>query len=508
MPGPHRSSNGNTVKLRLLFRFDVAAGNADSTEIAFRTMIETVPASILLLVWPEASAYNSTFQLSRILQGRGHKVVYATPQRWELYVSRQGFETVFLDASAPLVTRPIERGCFSVVRQKARERLNELQRSMDSIGNFDLVLLHPTLWHYALVLRRLGIPYLSANSNLGSTWNLRVPPIFSGLQSSPRRLLNGLRCGAAWLALRYFGAFAHRYWGIIQPKPDGLGGRIRDVSIAAGHFVHSVFEPSYMPVYYRILRTARREGVLIRWGDYGHRLLGTELVFGPRAIDFFQDHHPGRRVYAGISVDTARVEDNFDWSLVDPRKPLVFCAIGSHGGYWNTDNRVRLLESVVQSFRTHPERQLLLQTADEEERARLAPLPGNVVAASWYPQLQVLARTSVFISHGGFGSVREALFFGVPMIIFPFGVDQPGNAARVTRCRAGLSGDIRTVTADTISSMLQAVERLPFRENAVRLSKVVRIHGNCEDAVAEIEGACVDHANGLPRQEERGLANR
>ena len=357
--------------------------------IAFLAIIESMQARIPTLLRPEASACNATFQLSRILQGRGDRVVYATRRRWELFVSRQGFETVFLDAPLLLLTRAVERGCPSGVRQEASERLRELQRSIVSIGSFGLVLLHPTLWYDALVSRRLGVPFLSANTNLGSRWNLRAPPIVSGLQPFPRRLRNGLRCGAAWLALRYFGAFARRYRGIIQPMPVGFGGRIRDVTVAARHFVHCVFEPSYMPVYYRILRTARRKGMLIGWGDYGHRLLGTELVFGPRAIDFCQDHYPRRRVYAGISVDTARVEDDFDWSIVDPRRPLVYCAIGSHGGYWNAGNRARPLMSVVQSFRVHPERQLLLQTAGEAERARLAPLPGNVVASSWHLQLQV-----------------------------------------------------------------------------------------------------------------------
>jgi len=104
--------------------------------------------------------------------------------------------------------------------------------------------------------------------------------------------------------------------------------------------------------------------------------------------------------------------------------------------------------------------------------------------------------------------VREALLLGVPRIIFPFGVDQSGNAARVRRVRVGLSGDIRMVTADTISSMLREVERPPFRKNAARLSKLVRAHSNCEDAVAGIEGACVDDAQGFPPQEEGGLENR
>ena len=91
--------------------------------IAFLAIIESMQARILTLLRPEASACNATFQLSRILQGRGDRVVYATRRRWELFVSRQGFETVFLDAPLLLLTRAVERGCPSGVRQEASERL-------------------------------------------------------------------------------------------------------------------------------------------------------------------------------------------------------------------------------------------------------------------------------------------------------------------------------------------------------------------------------------------------
>jgi hypothetical protein len=308
----------------------------------------------------------------------------------------------------------------------------------------------------------------------------------------------------AWLGMRYFGAFAHRYRGIIPPKASNLGGWIREISIVARQFVRCVLEPLCMPVYHTTLRTARREGIRVRWGDYGYRLVGPELVFGPRAIDFCRAQRDEQRVYVGTSVDTNRVEDAFDWSRVDPQKPLVYCAIGSHGSYWNAGNRVRLLKSVVQSFRTHPEYQLLLQTAGEEELVDLGPLPDNIVAASWYPQLQVLARTSVFITHGGLSSVREALYAGVPMIVFPFGVDQPGNAARVMRARVGLRADIREVTAERISSMLQMVDTPLFRENSVLLSRAVRGDNDCKDAVAVFEVHCVHDPNAfLAQQGER-----
>jgi len=232
---------------------------------------------------------------------------------------------------------------------------------------------------------------------------------------------------------------------------------------------------------------ARREGIEIGWGDYGHRLVGPELVLGPQVIDFSRRASRHTRLYVGACVDTERVEDRFDWSRVDDDRPIVYCAVGSHGGYWNAENDLRLLEAVIEAFKTRPERQLLLQITDEGVRARLEPLPDNILAAAWFPQLQVLSRASLMISHGGFGTVREALFYGVPMIIFPRGVDQPGNAARVTWARVGLMGDIRSVNPDRIGAMVDTIEKQGYRDRAIRLSESLQIDNTCDDAVALIE---------------------
>ncbi|MGZ3460852.1 MAG: glycosyltransferase, partial [Archangium sp.] len=51
----------------------------------------------------------------------------------------------------------------------------------------------------------------------------------------------------------------------------------------------------------------------------------------------------------------------------------------------------------------------------------------------------------------------ECICLGVPMLVFPTGFDQPGNAARVVHHGLGLMGNIREATPETISSMLDAV---------------------------------------------------
>jgi zeaxanthin glucosyltransferase len=57
-----------------------------------------------------------------------------------------------------------------------------------------------------------------------------------------------------------------------------------------------------------------------------------------------------------------------------------------------------------------------------------------------------LSKAAVFITQGGAGSVKEAIHFGVPMIIYPWvtakNSDQLGMADRVVYHQLGLLGDM------------------------------------------------------------------
>ena len=179
--------------------------------------------------------------------------------------------------------------------------------------------------------------------------------------------MNRLRCGAAWLGLRYFGAFNHRYRGIIPDRPGTLRARLRDALVTARHFYNAVTEALRMPEYYRLLSLAREMGVQVGWGDYGYRLNGPEFVLGAKELDFAGRASQPGRLYVGASVDAQRVEEPFDWSRVDASRERVYCSIGSHGGYWNQPNRLRLVQAAVQAFKNRPQYQLLLQLTGKED---------------------------------------------------------------------------------------------------------------------------------------------
>jgi N-glycosyltransferase len=58
------------------------------------------------------------------------------------------------------------------------------------------------------------------------------------------------------------------------------------------------------------------------------------------------------------------------------------------------------------------------------------PVPPNVRVCSHVPQSLLLECCDLFVHHGGFNSVREALRLAVPMVIIPWMNDSGVNAAR------------------------------------------------------------------------------
>ena len=64
-------------------------------------------------------------------------------------------------------------------------------------------------------------------------------------------------------------------------------------------------------------------------------------------------------------------------------------------------------------------------------------LPKNIIVKSWVPQMRVLERSKLFISHVGAGGLMEAMRNGVPIIAVPNFGDQPMSAEMVERLNVG-----------------------------------------------------------------------
>jgi UDP:flavonoid glycosyltransferase YjiC (YdhE family) len=80
----------------------------------------------------------------------------------------------------------------------------------------------------------------------------------------------------------------------------------------------------------------------------------------------------------------------------------------------------------------------------------LGPVAENILVAPFVPQRELLGHADLFITHAGFGAVRESLDAGVPVVALPVLADQPANASRLAELGLGVALPTATVTAELI----------------------------------------------------------
>jgi UDP:flavonoid glycosyltransferase YjiC (YdhE family) len=110
-------------------------------------------------------------------------------------------------------------------------------------------------------------------------------------------------------------------------------------------------------------------------------------------------------------------------------------------------------------------------------RPERTPAP-NVHVSGYAPYSAVFARASVIVHQGGIGTTAQALRAGKPMVVVPYGFDQPDNAARLRRL--GVSETIGRKKYDSARAMeaLRRVSAYAERAREVRVEDGTK--GTCD----------------------------
>lgn len=95
------------------------------------------------------------------------------------------------------------------------------------------------------------------------------------------------------------------------------------------------------------------------------------------------------------------------------------------------------------------------------------PLPDTVLAVKYAPFSTLLEQSSVFVHHGGIGSLAQGFKAGVPQFIVFMSFDQPDNAERLERLGAGVGLGIQKFDVKRALPLLRrCLEDPSVRENA------------------------------------------
>ena len=129
--------------------------------------------------------------------------------------------------------------------------------------------------------------------------------------------------------------------------------------------------------------------------------------------------------------------------------------------------------------------ELILSVGKSVDPASLGELPPHVTAAQHVDQMAVLADCDAFLTHCGMNSVSEALYCGVPLVLFPQTAEQQGVANRTAELGAGVL--LGKASADSIRAAVdKVIADGSFREEAAKIARSFREAGGAPKAAEAI----------------------
>lgn len=198
---------------------------------------------------------------------------------------------------------------------------------------------------------------------------------------------------------------------------------------------------------------------------------------------------PCNPVFVGPAIGERPAEPGFAWDWLDPgpgggRRLRLLVSLGTHSGEAGERFYRVLLEAVAGRAASL---QVIL-VAPAATRAALGSVPEQVLVVERVPQLALIDQVDAVVTHGGLGTVSEALMAGKPMVVAPIRDDQPLIAERVEALGAGLRVRFGRVRADDLAAAIDAVLGDPgFAAAARRLGGALAAAGGATAAADQLE---------------------
>jgi MGT family glycosyltransferase len=201
----------------------------------------------------------------------------------------------------------------------------------------------------------------------------------------------------------------------------------------------------------------------------------------PAAFEFPIPDLPNHFHYTGPFRNPSPRSIDFPWERLTGQ-PLIYASLGS------VQNTKQEIFECIAAACEGLDVQLVITHGGGMSPEAARSLPGSPLVVKYAPQLEVLAKASLTITHGGMNTVLDALSCGVPLVAIPITFEQPGTAARI---RWTETGEVLSLSQLNASRLRTAVQRVlgeeTYSHHALKFQSAIEQAGGVKRAADIIE---------------------
>ncbi|NJL64326.1 MAG: glycosyltransferase [Methylacidiphilales bacterium] len=407
------------------------------------------------IICPDATGHlNPMIALGYELQKRGHRVTLfgILDVQSKALVAGLGFypigECEFpIGTTAQLMKRRGElsglaalKYNFSLAKQDVEVCLRDTPGGIKSSG-VEALLIDQVCVGGGTVAELVDIPFVSVCSALLFNREDSVPPIFTSWQYD-----------STWLA------------------------RFRN---KAGYALSSFL---VTPIQELIIKYRQKWNLPLSFDSNNYYSKLAQLSQQPPEFEFPRQHLPSCFHFTGpYSNPASRGSVTFPFEKLTGQ-PLIYASMGT------IQNRLISIFQNIAEACVGLDAQLVISLGTGISPESFLEMPGSPLVVGYAPQLELLKKATLTITHAGLNTTLESLSNGVPMVAIPIATDQPGVAARIAWTGTGEMIPLKSLNVPKLQEAIKRVlTQESYKQNAVRLQEAIRRAGGINRAVDIIE---------------------